>query len=138
MSFKYPNYLKNYLDTKQITNFGGFINNSTYYTQVDYMYQNYMLNVVRPCIAYGCGVFDGIGRQHLSACTGKSIVDGASRLVVGDRVFFEGEDTTRAFFCDIWQGATNFFKFLLRAEKFMPTINPIFIEMKDSSETKGK
>jgi len=118
MSFKYPNYLKNYLDTKQITNFGGFINNSTYYTQVDYMYQNYMLNVVRPCIAYGSGVFDGIGRQHLSACTGKAIVDGASRLVVGDRVFFEGEDTTRAFFCDVWQGATNFFKFLLRAEKF--------------------
>jgi hypothetical protein len=118
MSFKIPTYIKNYLNTKQKTDFGGFINNSTYYTQVDYMYQNYMMNVIRPCISYGSGVFDGISREHLSACTGKAIVDGASRLIIGDRIFFEGEEKTRKFFTDIWQANTNFVNFLARAEKF--------------------
>ncbi len=116
--FKIPKYLKNYLQTKRPNSFGGFINNSTYYTQIDYMYQNYMLNVVRPCIAAGSGVFDGYEGQGLSASTGKAIIDGASRLVIGDKVIFEGDDNTTKFFSDIWQYAANFTTFLVRAEKF--------------------
>ena len=116
--FDYPKGLKEYINNKNPVRTDGFTNNSTYYTQVDYMYQNYMLNVVRPCIAMGSGVGDGISGKRLSATTGKAIVDGATRLLVGDKIYFEGADETTAFFSDIWQHKANFTNFLFKAIKY--------------------
>ena len=77
-----------------------------------------MMDVVRPCMAYGSATNDWGVNSGLSSATGKAIVDGATRLVVGDKVFFEGNDITRQFFSDIWQEDTKFLNFLSRAERF--------------------
>lgn len=116
--FDYPKYLRNYLNNKNNMPTESFINNSTYYADIDYMYVNYMMYVVRPCIAYGSSVSDFGKGNSLSAGTGKAIIDGATRLIIGDKVFFEGNDETREFFSDIWQPNTNFLNFLSRAERF--------------------
>lgn len=116
--FEYPKYLKNYLSTKSKPPMADFINGSTYYSELDYEYISYMMNIVRPCIAYGSGTSDWGTNAALSAGTGKAIVDGATRLVVGDKVFFEGDDTTCKFFSDVWQEDTRFLNFLSRAERF--------------------
>ena len=117
MGFEMPKYLQNYLNAKGKVPLDGYINNSTYYTQVSYIWQNYMQTVVRPCIAVGSAISDGIG-AGLSAATGKAIVDGATRLCIGDRVFFEGDDEACDFLSDIWRGAVNFDAFLSRSQRY--------------------
>lgn len=116
--FEYPKYLRNYLSSKSKPPMADFINGSTYYSELDYQFISYMQNVVRPCIAYGSATSDWDVNSSLSAGTGKAIIDGATRLVVGDKVFFEGDDVTRQFFSDIWQEDTKFLNFLSRAERF--------------------
>lgn len=116
--FEYPRYLKNYLNSKTKPPLADFVNGSTYYSELDYQFITYMMNVVRPCIAYGSATSDWGINASLSAATGKAIVDGATRLVVGDKVFFEGDDATAKFFSDIWQEDTRFLNFLSRAERF--------------------
>lgn len=116
--FKIPYELQEFLNNKRNMPSESFINNSTYYSQVDYAYINYMNYIVRPCIAYGSGVSDFGANSRLSSNIGKSIVDGATRLVIGDKVFFEGDDKTVKFFSDVWQNNTNFLNFLMKAERF--------------------
>lgn len=116
--FEYPKYLKNYLNTKNKPPMSDFFNGSTYYSELDYQFITYMMNVVRPCIAYGSATSDWGVNASLSSGTGKAIIDGATRLVVGDKVFFEGDDLTRQFFSDVWQEDTRFLNFLARAERF--------------------
>lgn len=116
--FDYPKYLKNYLSSKSRPPMEDFINGSTYYSELDYQYITYMMNVVRPCIAYGSATSDWGVNSGLSAATGKAIIDGATRLVVGDKVFFEGDDLTCKFFSDVWQEDTKFLNFLAKAERF--------------------
>lgn len=116
--FEYPQQLKNYLNTKSKPPMSDFFNGSTYYSELDYQFINYMQNVVRPCIAYGSATSDWGVNASLSAGTGKAIIDSATRLVIGDKVFFEGNDITRQFFSDIWQEDTRFRNFLSRAERF--------------------
>ena len=116
--FEYPNYLKKYLQSKNKPPMADFVNGSTYYSELDYQYISYMQNVVRPCIAYGTATSDWGVNASLSAGTGKAIIDGATRLVIGDKVFFEGDDVTRRFFSDVWQEDTHFLNFLARAERF--------------------
>ena len=115
--FELPRYLRNYLNNKVRTPLEGYVNNSTYYTLVDYRWQNYMQTVVRPCLAYGTGVVDGESAA-LSSGTGKSIVDGAARLVIGDKIFFEGDDVAAAFLSDVWRPRVNFDRFLHRSQIF--------------------
>lgn len=114
--FEYPKRLKEYLNKKSELPFSSYLNNSTYYANVAYPFVNYMQFVVRPCIAYATGTADLGVNARLSAATGKAIVDGATRLSVGDKVFFEGADLTREFFSDVWQYRTNFRAFLMKAE----------------------
>lgn len=116
--FEYPKFLKNYLNTKTKPPMTDFVNGSTYYSELDYQFITYMMNVVRPCVAYGSATADWGVNSSLSAGTGKAIIDGATRLVVGDKVFFEGNDITRQFFSDVWQEDTKFLNFLSRAERF--------------------
>lgn len=120
MSFEPPKYLKDYLTSakyrKPIVN---FINNSTYYSQVNYQWQYYMQNVVRPCIAYSTGAVDGVSNQLLASNTGMAICQSASRLIVGDKTFFIGDDLSCRFLSDIWIGKQNLPRFLIKAYSYM-------------------
>ena len=120
MSFQIPNYLKSYLEsTKYRKPFENFVNNSTYYAQLNWQWINYMQTVVRPCVAYGTGSVDGVYNQALSTSTGMSIVRGATRLITGDKPFFNGNDESCRFLSDIWAPSMNFNRFVAQAVSFM-------------------
>lgn len=120
MGFKLPKYLENYLsDAKWRKPFESFVNNGNYYTGINYFWVTYLSNVVRPCIAYSTGVVDGTCNNALSLSTGKALVDGATRLVRGNKIFFEGNDLSCNFLSDIWAPQTNFNKFLSKLFNFV-------------------
>lgn len=120
MSFQIPEYLSRYLNsTKYRKPFENFVSNGTFYSQLNYQWMDYMNNVVRPCIAYSTASVDGIYNTLLSTSTGMAITKGATRLVVGDKVFFNGDDEASKFLSDIWSPQTNFNRFLNRAVNFM-------------------
>lgn len=118
MAFQLPGYLKRYLDTKGRIPFENYTNNSTYYSQLDYYWINYMEYVVRPCIAYGSGSVDGVHNNALSSGTGLAIVNGATRVCRGEKIFFEGDDYTCEKFGGAWSSHSNFHRFLDRAIRF--------------------
>lgn len=120
MGFQIPNYLKRYLEnTKYRKPFENFVNNSTYYAQLNWQWISYMETVVRPCIAYSTASVDGAYNSSLSTSTGMAIVKGATRLIAGDKLFFLGNDESGKFLSDNWSPAVNFTKFLNRAISFM-------------------
>lgn len=116
--FEIPNLLKSYLDTKRNAPFGDFVNQSTYYSQLSYPWINYLNFVVRKCIAYGSGVSDLGLNPTLSASTGKAIVDGATRLCIGGKIMFDGNDISQKFIGDIWRNSINFNAFIDRSQRF--------------------
>lgn len=119
MGFKMPNYIEDYLkNAKYRKPFENFVNNGTYYSQVDWQWISYMQNVVRPCLAYSTGSSDGLYGSALSTATGMAIVKGATKLVAGDKLFFTGDDEASEFLSDIWAPQTNFKKFVSRAVSF--------------------
>lgn len=120
MAFQIPKYLKNYLEsTKYRKPFENFVNNSTYYSQLNWQWMSYMENVVRPCIAYSTAAVDGAYNTLMSTSTGMAILRGAARLITGDKHFFLGNDVSCAFLSDIWSPSVNFNRFLGRAVSFM-------------------
>lgn len=117
--FKIPQYLEHYLSSAEYRKpIGNFVNQGTYYAGLDAYWINYMKNVVRPCIAYSTHSVDGVYNNLLSTGTGKAIVDGATRVVCGEKVFFEGDDEATQFLSDIWSSWANFDIFLERATRF--------------------
>ncbi len=120
MSFQIPEYLKNYInETKWRKPFENFVDNSTYYTQLNWRWLNYMQMVVRPCIAYSLGAIDGGNGTALSAAAGMAITKGAARLISGDKTMFLGKDLPCRFLSDIWSPAVNFNRTKARAIEFM-------------------
>lgn len=120
MSFQIPEYLKNYInDTKWRKPFENFVDNSTYYTQLNWRWMNYMQMVVRPCISYSLGAIDGGNGTALSASAGMAITKGAARLISGDKTMFLGKDLPCRFLSDIWSPAVNFNRTKARAIEFM-------------------
>lgn len=120
MGFQIPEYLKRYLEnTKYRKPFENFVNNSTYYAQLNWQWISYMETVVRPCIAYSTASVDGVYNSSLSTSTGMALVKGATRLITGDKLFFLGNDESCKFLSDIWSPGVNFNKFLTRAISFM-------------------
>lgn len=119
MGFQIPQYLKSYLEnTKYRKPFESFVNNSTYYSQLNWQWINYMETVVRPCVAYAFGSVDGAYNSSLSTSTGMAILRGATRLVAGEKSFFLGNDESCKFLSDVWAPATNFNLFKARAISF--------------------
>lgn len=116
--FQIPAYLKAQLNAAHNKPLDGFVNNGNFYTNVDWQYLTYMQQMVRPCVAYGSGVADGAINSTLKSSVGKALVDGATRLVIGDKVFFEGNDTSCAFLSDIWRHKVGFDYFLSRSQRF--------------------
>lgn len=119
MGFQIPEFLKSYLEnTKYRKPFESFVNNSTYYSQLNWQWINYMETVVRPCVAYAFGNVDGAYNSSLSTSTGMAILRGATRLVSGEKSFFLGNDESCKFLSDVWAPATNFNLFKARAISF--------------------
>ena len=119
MGFKMPKYIADYLkNAKYRKPFENFVNNGTYYSQIDWQWISYMQNVVRPCLAYSTGSSDGLYGSALSTATGMAIVKGATKLVAGDKLFFTGDDEASAFLSDIWAPHTNFKRLVSRAVSF--------------------
>mgnify|MGYP001625294744 CR=1 FL=1 len=119
MSFKIPDYLRGYLNNVKYNKpFENFVNNGTYYSQIDWQWMFYMQTVVRPCIAYATGSSDCSYGNSLSTSTGMAIVKGASKLIAGDKLFFNGNDESAKFLSDIWAPQTNFNRFISRAISF--------------------
>lgn len=119
MGFKMPKYIADYLkNAKYRKPFENFVNNGTYYSQVDWQWISYMQNVVRPCLAYSTGSSDGLYGSALSTATGMAIVKGATKLVAGDKLFFTGDDEATRFLSDIWAPHTNFKRLVSRAVSF--------------------
>lgn len=119
MGMGVPKYLEAYLnnaDRKPLTN---WVNNGDYYAGLDYHWITYMQNVVRKCIAYGTQTVDGVHNSLLSAGTGYGIVQGAAKLIKGERAYFDGDDEACAFLSDIWSEKVGFNTFLDRAILFM-------------------
>ena len=74
MGFQIPEYLKRYLEnTKYRKPFENFVNNSTYYAQLNWQWISYMETVVRPCIAYSTASVDGVYNSSLSTSTGMAL-----------------------------------------------------------------
>jgi len=122
MSFKLPDYLNSYLNsTKYRKPFENFVSNGTFYSQLNYQWMDYMQTVVRPCIAYSTASVDGNINSLLSSAAGMAITKGVTRLIVGDKVFFNGDDEACKFLSDIWSPQTNFNRLLTRAVNFMLT-----------------
>ena len=120
MGFQIPEYLKKYIEqTKYRKPFENFVNNSTYYSQLNWQWINYMENVVRPCIAYSTASVDGVSNTSLSTSTGMAILRGATRLISGDKSFFIGNDESCKFLSDIWAPSVNFNKVKTQAISFM-------------------
>ena len=119
MGFKMPQYLEQYVkNAKYRKPFENFVNNSTYYSQLNWQWQSYMETIVRPCLAYATASSDGIYGSSLSTATGMAIVKGATRLIAGDKLFFNGDDLSSKFLSDIWAPKVNFKRFLSRAVSF--------------------
>lgn len=92
-----------------------FTNNSSYYSQLNYQYQNYMQTVVKSCLAYSTGTVGDGGNSVLGLNTGKAIVSSAVKMVLGDKIFFKGDKLNVSFFNDIYAPSTNFRKLLSQA-----------------------
>lgn len=119
MGFQIPEFLKRYLEnTKYRKPFESFVNNSTYYSQLNWQWINYMETVVRPCVAYAFGSVDGAYNSSLSTSTGMAVLRGATRLITGEKSFFLGDDESCKFLSDVWAPATNFNLFKARAISF--------------------
>lgn len=119
MAFKISEYLKGYLNNAKYRKpFENFVNNGTYYSQVDWQWISYMQTIVRPCLAYATGASDCGYGSSLSTATGMAIVKGATRLVAGDKLFFNGDDEATRFLSDIWAPHTNFKRLVSRAVSF--------------------
>lgn len=120
MSFQIPELLQQKINSVQYrAPMFNFVNNGVYYAGIDSYWINYMQCVVRPCIAYGTGTVDGVNNSLLSSGTGLAVINGAVRLIRGERYFFDGNDVSCKFLSDTWTKFSNFDIFLERSIRFM-------------------
>lgn len=120
MGFKIPKLLSEYLSqTEYRKPIGTFVNNGTYYSGLSSYWITYMQQIVRPCIAYSTHAVDGVSNSSLSTGTGLAILNGATRIVRGEKWFFEGNDLACRFLSDVWSPWANFDVFLERSIRFM-------------------
>lgn len=119
MGFEMPTYLQSYLNTDWRKPLETFVNMSTYYTNLDTYFINYMSRVVRPCMAYANGVTDGINNSGVKLNVGMALKNTAVKLVKGDQVMFYGDDDATEFLSDIWASKSGFERFFEQAIDYM-------------------
>ena len=115
MGFKIPEYLTNYLNTKDNAPTQFWVNNSQYYAGLAPYYIGYMNSTVRKCVAYANGIKDGGIQASIATNVGYAIKKTAVKLIKGDRVIFNGDDIACQFLDDIWVKKSKFNTFLEQA-----------------------
>lgn len=119
-SFKLPKIVEEKINSVyKTTPRCAFVNNGTYYANLAPYWINYMQNVVRECVAYGTGTVDGANNNLLSSGAGQAVINGAARLIRGERYTFDGDDAACRFLSDVWTKASGFDIFLERNIRFM-------------------
>lgn len=115
MGFNIPKIMEDYLNSEGKMPFPSFINTSQFYAGLNSYYINYMVRVVRQCMAYSLASTDGSLNYGASCNIGYSVVNTASKLIKGDRVIFNGDDKACEFLSDIWSNKVGFDNFLSQA-----------------------
>ncbi len=139
MSFQIPEFLQQKINSSQYrAPLTSFVNNGDYYAGIDSYWINYMQRVIRPCVAYGTGTIDGINNSLLGSGTGTAVINGAVRLVRGERYYFDGDDVSCKFLSDTWTKYSNFDIFLERSIRFMMLAGtaPIKIDIDENGRAK--
>lgn len=115
MGFKIPEYLQQYLNTKDSAPLQFWVNNSQYYAGLAPYYIGYMNSTVRKCVAYANGIKDGGIQSSVSTNVGYAIKKTAVKLIKGDKIIFNGDDIACQFLDDIWSKKSKFNKVLEQA-----------------------
>lgn len=112
MGFKVPEAVQEYLDLDWRKPPQNFVDCSLYYAGLDPFFIDYMNRVIRPCMAYTNGCADNVYNSGAKLNIGYSIKNTAMKLVKGDKILFEGNDTACKVLSDIWSPAVSFETFL--------------------------
>lgn len=89
-----------------------FIDCSQYYAGLNVYFIDYMQKVIRPCIAFSNGSADNTLNSGVKMNVGQTIKNTAVKLIKGDRILFEGDDTVTKALSDIWVPSVHFESFL--------------------------
>lgn len=117
MAFELPVFLQEYLNTKPNLPCTGFNDVSQFYANLDYYFINYMTKVVKPCVEFATATHGG----NLTANIGRTIVTQATKLIKGDKILFNGDDTACQFLSDVWVPSAGFDNTLEQVINYMLT-----------------
>lgn len=112
MSWAPPEYLQNYLNQEWRKPPENFVNFSQYYANLDPYFITYMTRVIRPCIAFASGSADNWLNSGLNMNIGYAIKKTAVKLIKGDKLFFDGDDSDCRVLSDTWSGSVGFPSFV--------------------------
>ncbi len=119
MGFKPPEYLQNYLNQEWRKPPENFVDCLLYYSGLAPYFIDYMTRVIRPCMAYSCGSADNLLNSGAKMNIGYSIKSTAVKLIKGDKLIFDGDDTACQCISEIWTPRVNFESFLESAIDYM-------------------
>lgn len=119
MGFEPPKQLQDYLNTEWRKPPESFVNCSLFYSGLDPFFIDYMTRVVRPCVAYASGSADNLINSGAKMNIGYSIKGAAVKLIKGDKLIFDGDDTACQAISEIWVPNANFEIFLESAIDYM-------------------
>lgn len=119
MGFKIPEYLKGYLNTEWRKPPNAYVSTAQYYANLPPYFTDYMRTVVRPCLAYANGVADGDVNNNLRTNVGFALKKAAVKLIVGEKVLFNGSDAACAFLSDVWANKVGFDAFFEQAVDYL-------------------
>jgi hypothetical protein len=129
MAFKPPEYLQNYLNKEWRKPPENFVDCSLYYSGLDPFFIDYMNRVVRPCVAYSCGSADSLLNSGAKMNIGYSVKSTAVKLIKGDKLVFDGDDTACQAISETWVPRVNFESFLESAIDYMLTGGTVAVKL---------
>lgn len=112
MGMELPKQLTDWLDKDWRKPPQNFIDCSLFYSGLNVYFIDYMRTVVRACMAYANGSADNTINSGIKLNVGKTIKDTAVKLIKGDKILFEGDDTVTKAIADIWVPSVHFESFL--------------------------
>lgn len=119
MGFSVPGELSDYLNKDWRRPPQNFVDCSLYYTGLDVFFIDYMNRVVRPCMAYSNGCADNTLNSGVKMNIGYSLKNTAVKLIKGDKILFDGNDTACRALSDVWVPGVGFETFMESAIDYM-------------------
>ena len=119
MGYNYPKYLTEWLEKEWRRPPQSFVNSSTYYSNLNVAFMNYMQTVVRPCLAFTTGSADSVYNSGIKLNVGQAIKDAAVRIIKGDKLILDGDDDVCRVLSEKWFQRVDFETFLESAVDYM-------------------